>query len=92
MQRKHQMIPNTEVEIIQKDWRTAKMISQNMTKYNLTVCFGIFLGKFYTNAAEKHTYDPAALFKNSMPESLNEKRLLDQAAKESIWLLFRRWA
>jgi hypothetical protein len=47
MQRKHQMIPNTEVEIIQKDWRTAEMISQNMTKYNLTVCFGIF---FWANS------------------------------------------
>ena len=43
-----------------------------------------FWGKYYSHAAEKHTYDPAALFKNSMPESLNEKRLLDQAAKESI--------
>ena len=61
---------------------------------NTTLRFvlAFFWGKYYSHAAEKHTYDPAALFKNSIPESLNEKRLLDQAAKESIWLLFRRWA
>ena len=29
---------------------------------------------------------------NSMPKSLNKKQLFNQAAKESIWLLFRRWA